>query len=60
MEKPESSRQESVSAFRNAREMEAKEARDAELAERARQAAEAEAAYQAREEYAKTLQEEKV
>lgn len=49
-----------VSAFRNAWEMQAEEQRRAELRERKRQAAEAEAAYQAREEYARGLQEEKV
>ena len=48
------------SALRNAWEIEAKARREAELKERERQAAEAEAAYQAREEYAKELAEEKV
>ena len=51
---------ESASAFRNAWEMEARARRDAEIKERERQAAEAEAAYKAREEYAKELAEEKV
>lgn len=51
---------ENVSAFRNAWEIEAKARRDAELKERERQAAEEEAAYQAREEYAKELAEDKV
>ncbi|MBR4201350.1 MAG: hypothetical protein IKQ91_08800 [Oscillospiraceae bacterium] len=51
---------ENVSAFRNAWEIEAKARRAEELKERERQAKEAEAAYQAREEYAKELAEEKV
>lgn len=50
----------SVSAFENARMAEAQMQREAELAERARQAAENEAAYQAREEYARELNEEKI
>ena len=49
-----------VSAFRNAAEIEAQARRREEEKERARQAAENEAAYQAREEYAKELQEDKV
>ena len=53
-------RQDTASAYRNAMEMEAKLRREAELRERARQAAEEEANYQAREEYAKELAEEKV
>ena len=51
---------ERVSAFRNAREMAARERRKAEIAERERQKEEEEAAYQAREEYAKELYEDKV
>ena len=51
---------ENASAFRNAWEIEAKARRAEELKERERQAKEAEAAYQAREEYAKELAEEKV
>lgn len=51
---------EHVSAFRNAREIEARERREADLKERARQKREEEAAYQAREEYAKELHEDKV
>ena len=50
----------SVSALRNAAEIEAKRAREAELRERKRQAAAEDAAYHAREEYAKELAEEKV
>lgn len=50
----------SVSAFRNAIEMQAKAQREAELKERQRQAEAEEAAYQKREEYAKELAEEKV
>lgn len=57
---PEEKQPEQVNVLHNAMEIEAKARRDAELKERARQAAEAEAQYQAREEYAKTLQEEKV
>lgn len=53
-------RTEHVSAFRNAVEMEAKLKREEELKERERQAAAEEAAYQAREEYAKELAEEKI
>ena len=49
-----------ISAFRNAWEIQAQERREAELRERERQAAAEEAAYQAREEYARDLQEEKV
>ena len=49
-----------VSAFHNAMELQAKVKRDEELKERKRQAAAEEAAYQAREEYAKELAEEKV
>lgn len=49
-----------ASAFENARMMEAQARREAELADRARQAAENEAAYQAREEYARELNEEKI
>lgn len=49
-----------VSAFRNAWEIEAKARREEELRERERQAQEAEAEYQAREEYAKELAEDKV
>ena len=49
-----------VSAFRNAVELEAKIKRQEELKERQRQAEAEEAAYQAREEYAKELAEEKV
>lgn len=51
---------ENVSAFRNAWEIEAKARRAEELKERERQAKESEAAYQAREEYAKELAEDKV
>ncbi|MBQ8921999.1 MAG: hypothetical protein IJ060_07565 [Oscillospiraceae bacterium] len=51
---------ERVSAFRNAREIAAREKRKEELKERARQHAADEAAYQAREDYAKELQEEKI
>ncbi|MBR5361901.1 MAG: hypothetical protein IK134_01050 [Oscillospiraceae bacterium] len=51
---------EKVSAFHNAMELQAKVRREEELRERRRQANEAEAAYQAREEYAKELAEEKV
>ena len=57
---PEEKQPENVSVLRNAREIQAREEREAVERERARQAAEAEAQYQAREEYAKTLQEEKV
>lgn len=49
-----------VSAFHNAMELQAKVKRQEELKERKRQAAAEEAAYQAREEYAKELAEEKV
>lgn len=49
-----------VSAFHNAMELQAKVRRDEELKERKRQAAAEEAAYQAREKYAKELAEEKV
>lgn len=49
-----------VSAFRNAWEIQAQERREAELRERERQAAAEEAAYHAREEYARDLQEDKV
>ena len=49
-----------VSAFHSAWEIEAQARRKAELAERERQKKEAEAQYQAREEYAKTLADEKV
>lgn len=49
-----------VSAFHNAMELQAKVKREEELKERKRQAAAEEAAYQAREEYAKELAEEKV
>lgn len=59
-QKPEENQPENVSVLRNALEMEAKAAHEAEMKERARQAAENEKQYQAREEYAKTLQEEKV
>ncbi len=51
---------ENLSAFENARMMEARARREAELAERARQAKENEAAYQAREEYAKELYDERI
>ena len=51
---------EEVSAFKNAWEMQAQQQREAELRERKRQAAAEEAAYHAREEYARELQEEKV
>lgn len=51
---------EHVSAFRNAREIEARERREAEIEERRRQKREEEASYQAREEYAKELHEDKV
>lgn len=51
---------ENLSAFENARMMEARARREAELAERARQAKENEAAYQAREEYAKELYDERL
>ncbi len=51
---------ENLSAFENARMMEARARREAELAERARQAEENEAAYQAREEYAKELYDERL
>lgn len=50
---------EHLSAFENARMLEARARREAELAERARQAKENEAAYQAREEYAKELYDER-
>lgn len=50
----------SVSAFENARMMEAQARREEELKERERQAAENEAAYQAREAYAKELNDEKI
>ncbi len=53
-------RTEHASALRNAIELEAKARRDEELRERKRQADAEEAAYQAREEYAKELAEEKV
>ncbi|HBI84699.1 MAG TPA: hypothetical protein DDX71_00205 [Ruminococcus sp.] len=53
-------RKDTASAYRNAMEMEAKLRREEELRERARQAAEEEANYQAREEYARELAEEKV
>lgn len=49
-----------TSAFRNAMEAAAREQRAAELAERTRQAEAEDAAYQAREAYAKELNEEKV
>lgn len=49
-----------ISVFHNAMEIEAELRRKAELAERERQKKEAEAAYQAREAYAKELAEEKV
>ena len=49
-----------LSAFENARMLEARARREEELAERARQAAENEAAYQAREAYAKELYDEKL
>ncbi len=49
-----------ISVFHNALELEAEARRKAELAERERQKQENEAAYQAREEYAKELAEEKV
>lgn len=51
---------EHLSAFENARIMEARARREDELAERARQAKENEAAYQAREEYAKELYDERL
>lgn len=51
---------EHVSAFRNAWEIEAQARRAEEMKERERQAQESEAAYQAREEYAKELAEDKV
>lgn len=51
---------EKISAFHNAIELQAKVKRDAEIQERKRQAEAAETAYQAREEYAKELAEEKV
>lgn len=51
---------EKVSAFHNAAELRAKVLREEEMKERRRQADEQEAAYQAREEYAKELAEEKV
>lgn len=51
---------ENLSAFENARMLEARARREAELAERARQAKENEAAYQAREEYAKELYDERL
>ncbi len=51
---------ENLSAFENARMIEARARREAELAERARQAKENEAAYQAREEYAKELYDERI
>ncbi len=51
---------EKVSAFRNAREITERKKREEELKERERQRAEEEAQYQAREEYAKELQEEKI
>lgn len=57
---PEEKQPEEVSVLRNARSMQEKADREAKEKELARQAAEAEAQYQAREEYAKTLQEEKV
>ena len=57
---PEEKQPENVSVLRNALEMQAKAAHEAEMKERARQEAFNEAQYQAREEYAKTLQEEKV
>ncbi len=53
-------RTEHASAFRNAFEMEAKMKREEEEKERKRQAAAEEAAYHAREEYAKELTEEKI
>lgn len=49
-----------LSAFENARMLEARARREEELAERARQAEENEAAYQAREAYAKELYDEKL
>lgn len=51
---------ETASAFRNAMEQEARIRRQEELRERQRQAAEEDAAYHAREEYAKELAEEKL
>jgi hypothetical protein len=57
---PEERQPEHVNVLQNALEMEAKAKHEAEMKERARQAAANEAQYQAREEYAKTLQEEKV
>ncbi len=51
---------EHLSAFENARMMEARARREDELAERARQAKENEAAYQAREKYAKELYDERL
>ncbi len=51
---------ENLSAFENARMMEARARREAELAERDRQAKENEAAYQAREEYARELYDERI
>ena len=49
-----------ISVFHNAMELEAEARRKAELAERERQKQENEAAYQAREEYARELAEEKI
>lgn len=58
--KQKNEKEQSVSAFRNAKEAAAKEAREKELAERKRQAEAEETAYQEREEYAKNLSENKV
>ena len=60
MDEEQKKRTETASAFRNAMELDAKLRREEELRERERQAAEEKAAYQAREEYAKELAEEKV
>ena len=51
---------ENTSAFRNAFEQQAQRARQAELDERKRQQEEEDAAYQAREDYAKELREDKI
>jgi len=59
-EEPAAQSPQKISAFQNAWEMQAKARREAEIKAREKQAAEEAEAYQAREEYAKELQEEKV
>ncbi len=59
-EQPSAPKKQSVSAFKNAKKLEAQKQRAEEIAFREKQAAENEAAYQAREEYAKELSEDHV